>query len=130
MLAAANALISHNQNRLKKDLSPTRSGGDRPLYYRAPTPEAEAKWVTEVMGKLLENGAEYVKPGGILVYSTCTIEDNENRKQIADFLAKHREWKQSLFPHPRTGERIKELQLLPQRDGVDGFYLTVLRKDT
>lgn len=62
VLAAANALISHNQNRLKKDLSPTRSGGDRPLYYRAPTPEAEAKWVTEVIGKLLENGEE---PGSI-----------------------------------------------------------------
>ena len=100
---------------------------------------AEARWTKTEKGlkefpplqrKLLENAAAYVKAGGTLVYSTCTLEENENRKQIADFLAKHREWKQSLFPHPRTGERIKELQLLPQRDGVDGFYLTVLRKDS
>lgn len=99
---------------------------------------AEARWTKTEKGlqdfpplqrKLLENGAEYVKPGGILVYSTCTIEDNENRKQIADFLAQHKEWKQCAFPHPRTGEPVNELQLLPQRDGTDGFYITVLQKE-
>ena len=98
---------------------------------------AEARWTKTEAGlkefpplqqKILENGAAYVKPGGVLVYSTCTIEEEENQKQVARFLARHKEWEQPGFSHPRTGETVKELQLLPQRDHVDGFYLTLLRK--
>jgi len=44
-------------------------------------------------------------------------------------LQNHREWKQSGFIHPRSKEVVKELQLYPQRDGVDGFYLTLLQKE-
>ena len=99
---------------------------------------AEARWTKTEEGlgefpalqrSILENAASYVKPGGLLVYSTCTIEKEENSKQIEDFLLRHREWKQNGFAHPRTGETVKELQLYPQRDRVDGFYLTVLQKD-
>lgn len=100
---------------------------------------AEARWTKTEKGlrefpalqqAILDNASRYVKPGGVLVYSTCTMEDNENGKLIADFLQHRREWKQSAFSHPRTKETVKELQLYPQRDGVDGFYLTVLKKDT
>lgn len=100
---------------------------------------AEARWnKTEkdlqefppLQYKILENASRYVKPGGILVYSTCTLEDQENRKQTERFLQVHRDWKQPGFPHPRTREVVKELQLYPQRDGVDGFYITVLQKRT
>ena len=79
--------------------------------------------------RILENAASYVKPGGLLVYSTYTIEKEENSKQMEDFLLRHREWKQNGFAHPRTGEIVNELQLYPQRDRVDGFYITVLQKD-
>jgi len=98
---------------------------------------AEARWTKSEAGlkefpplqrAILENGARYVKPGGILVYSTCTVEEEENRKQIERFLSEHKEWTQVGFNHPRTGETVKELQLLPQRDGIDGFYLTALQK--
>ena len=98
---------------------------------------AEARWTKSEAGlkefpplqrTILKNGARYVKPGGILVYSTCTLEEEENGKQVERFLLQHKEWTQIGFKHPRTGETVKELQLLPQRDGVDGFYLTVLRK--
>jgi len=100
---------------------------------------AEARWnKTEkdlqefppLQYKILENASRYVKPGGILVYSTCTLEDQENRKQTERFLQAHGDWKQPGFPHPRTREVVKELQLYPQRDGVDGFYITVLQKRT
>ena len=99
---------------------------------------AEARWTKTETGlrefpalqqKILDNASRYVKPGGVLVYSTCTIEDRENRILIETFLQNHREWKQTGFAHPRTKKTVKELQLYPQRDGVDGFYLTVLQKD-
>ena len=64
VLTAANTLISHNTQRLEKDLLPTLSGGDKPLYYRAPTPEAEAHWVTEKIRERLEAGDD---PGSIAV---------------------------------------------------------------
>ena len=99
---------------------------------------AEARWTKTEIGlrdfpalqqKILDNASRYVKPGGVLVYSTCTIEDRENRFLIEAFLQNHWEWKQTGFAHPRTKKTVKELQLYPQRDGVDGFYLTLLQKD-
>ncbi len=99
---------------------------------------AEARWTKTEKGlqdfpalqyTILENACRYVKPGGVLVYSTCTMEENENGKLIERFLKSHKEWKQTGFPHPRTKQSVKELQLYPQRDGVDGFYLTVLQKE-
>lgn len=99
---------------------------------------AEARWTKRekdlrefpvLQQRILENASRYVKTGGFLVYSTCTLEENENGKQIDNFLQNHREWKQAGFVHPRSKEMVKELQLYPQRDGVDGFYLTLLQKE-
>lgn len=91
------------------------------------TPESLASFPA-LQKAILDNGARYVKPGGFLLYSTCTIEPAENQLQIADFLKRHPDWQLAGFPHPRTGERVKELQLYPQRDGIDGFYLALLQK--
>lgn len=77
---------------------------------------------------ILENAVQYVKQGGRLVYSTCTIEQAENHYLIEEFLAKHEEWRRRPFAHPLTGEQVEELQLLPQIDHVDGFYICVLEK--
>lgn len=99
---------------------------------------AEARWTKRekdlrefpvLQQRILENASRYVKTGGFLVYSTCTLEENENGKQIENFLQNHREWKQAGFVHPRSKEMVKELQLYPQRDGVDGFYLTLLQRE-
>ncbi|MBQ3365731.1 MAG: 16S rRNA (cytosine(967)-C(5))-methyltransferase RsmB [Acidaminococcaceae bacterium] len=99
---------------------------------------AEARWTKKekdlrefpaLQQRILENAGRYVKTGGVLVYSTCTLEESENGKQIETFLQNNREWKQAGFVHPRSGEVVKELQLYPQRDGVDGFYLTLLKKE-
>ena len=64
VLTAANALIAHNRNRLEKDLLPTRSGGAKPLFHHAKTPEAEAAWVTEQLRARLEAGDD---PGGMAI---------------------------------------------------------------
>ena len=78
---------------------------------------------------ILTNAARYVKPGGTLVYSTCTIEQAENHYLVAEFLAAHPEWHYAGFIHPLTGEAVEELQLLPQVDGIDGFYICKLERN-
>ena len=78
--------------------------------------------------KILDNAAEYVADGGLLVYSTCTIEQSENHYLVEEFLSKHPDWERCSFTHPQSGEVVAELQLLPQVDGVDGFYICALRK--
>ena len=73
-------------------------------------------------------GASYVKVGGRLLYSTCTLERDENTRVAADFLQKHPDFKAVEFSHPLTGEKITELQLLPQKDNIDGFYLALFER--
>ena len=77
---------------------------------------------------ILNNAARYVKEGGRLVYSTCTIEQAENHYLIEEFLTQNSRWQRVPLTHPLTGEVEEELQLLPQREGVDGFYICVLER--
>ena len=77
---------------------------------------------------ILKNAAQYVKDGGTMVYSTCTIEQSENHYLVEEFLTQHPEWQRVEFTHPLTGEQVQELQLLPQNDGIDGFYICKLMK--
>ena len=77
---------------------------------------------------ILEQAAKYVKDGGRMVYSTCTIEQSENHYLVEEFFTKHPEWQRVPFVHPRTGEEVTELQLLPQVDEIDGFYICVLER--
>lgn len=98
---------------------------------------AEARWTKKPQGldefpplqkAILRNAARYVRPGGYLLYSTCTLETAENQAQIEAFLAEFPAWERAEFSHPRTGSRVSELQLYPQRDGTDGFYLALLHR--
>lgn len=96
---------------------------------------AEARWTKSpkdleefppLQRRILDCATRYVKEGGWLLYSTCTMEDRENALLVKGFLQDHPEWEQAEFTHPITGKPVRELQLYPQRDGVDGFYLTLL----
>ncbi|WP_293659714.1 16S rRNA (cytosine(967)-C(5))-methyltransferase RsmB [uncultured Phascolarctobacterium sp.] len=98
---------------------------------------AEARWTKNKLDlktfpplqrDILRNAASYVKPGGRLVYSTCTLEQAENHYIPAEFLENNPNWKYAGFVHPLTGETVDELQLLPQRDGTDGFYICALAR--
>lgn len=64
--------------------------------------------------EILHAASAYVKPGGILVYSTCTINPAENERQIHRFLEKHREFS------------LTEMQQLLPEWGNDGFYICKL----
>ena len=69
-----------------------------------------------------------MKSGGRLLYSTCTLERDENSRVRTAFLESHPEFRSKAFLHPVTGERVEELQILPWRDGIDGFYLALFEK--
>lgn len=67
--------------------------------------------------QILRAAASYVKAGGTLVYSTCTINPTENEKQIAEFLRENRDFKE-----------LEQKQLLPD-GGTDGFFICKMRKE-
>jgi 16S rRNA (cytosine967-C5)-methyltransferase len=85
---------------------------------------------------LLKTGANVVRPGGRLIYMTCSILAAENRDRIDEFLtmdgadfeliAPGKDWRRV------TGQELDpvgaDLQLTPVRHGTDGFYLAILRR--
>ena len=96
--------------------------------------EEGLKELTELQSALLNTVCQYVRPGGVLVYSTCSILPEENELQIAGFLKQHPEFEPDDMPRSipvkyRDHQKIG-LQLLGHRDGVEGFYLCrMIRKD-
>ncbi len=80
-----------------------------------------------VQAAILENASSYVRPGGTLIYSTCTILPEEN-EQVADgFLAEHSDFSRDNFTLP-NGERMSQLTLWPQRHDTDGFYICRMKR--
>jgi 16S rRNA (cytosine967-C5)-methyltransferase len=77
-----------------------------------------------IQAAILDNAAAYVKPGGTLVYSTCTILPEENEQVTDVFLAEHSEFSREsvTLPEP-VGETDGQVTLWPQRHGTDGFYI-------
>ncbi len=88
--------------------------------------------LTALQRKLLETVCRYVRPGGVLVYSTCSVLKAENEDQVRAFLEKHPEFKAEPLPESIPEKFRKHeglgLQLLPHRDGVEGFYLCRMRR--
>ncbi len=78
---------------------------------------------------ILASAARCVKPGGVVVYSTCTTEPEENDEVVRAFLANNPDFvladAGALLPVPRAG---KTVQLWPHADGVDGFFIARLER--
>ncbi|TFE31844.1 16S rRNA (cytosine(967)-C(5))-methyltransferase RsmB [Cohnella luojiensis] len=97
--------------------------------------------LSHLQSRLLSKVQSLVKPGGVLVYSTCTIAAEENEDTISRFLAEHPEysldakWPEEVLAPLRDAGKLPEgfsgmLQLLPHMFGSDGFFIARLRKQS
>jgi len=91
---------------------------------------SELKELPELQLAILENQAAYVKRGGVLLYSTCTVLKAENEDVVNAFLAKHEDFYveplelPEVFPKNETGM----LTLIPGEYDTDGFFICRLRR--
>ena len=79
---------------------------------------------------ILNNVSRYVRPGGTLVYATCTLLEAENEAVADAFLAGHPEFAPEAFtlPGPQGAAENGRCTLWPQRLGTDGFFLARFRR--
>ncbi|WP_251316925.1 16S rRNA (cytosine(967)-C(5))-methyltransferase RsmB [Flintibacter muris] len=98
------------------------------IRYKDPSPLAGLPGVQRA---ILDNAARYVKPGGALVYSTCTLLRRENEDVVRGFLSDHPEYRTEAFRLPEhVGDGgVGMLTLWPHRQGTDGFFISKLRKE-
>lgn len=91
--------------------------------------EAEIARLPEIQCDILRTAAQYVAPGGVLVYSTCTILPCENEEVIQEFLKEYPAFSREAITLPcPNGENAGEITLLPHRNETDGFYICKLRR--
>lgn len=135
-------LVRENAARLKIESIETRVGDLRALTSELPIADLvlldapclgtgtlrrrpDAKWnktpqqlaeLVALQRELLEAAGALVKPGGVLVYSTCSLEPEENENQIAWWLERHPAW------------QVQMRSTLPHRDGCDGMFAARLTK--
>ena len=82
----------------------------------------------EIQYGILSASADYLKVGGYLVYSTCTVLPEENRENVIRFLSEHQNFEAVDFT---VGGRESEggmLSLSPDTDGTDGFFIAKMRR--
>ena len=78
----------------------------------------DIRGLSRLQRALIERAADYVCPGGVLVYSTCTLEPEENERVVEDFLSDHSDFR---ITHPH-------LQLLPHQTGNDGVFAVRMKR--
>lgn len=101
----------------------------------------DARWRAEDAGlealaalqaNILDSAARLVKPGGRLVYATCSLLPQENEAQVEAFLAGHPEFR--VVPLAETAPQVTDsahpdhLSLTPARHGTDGFFAAVMAR--
>lgn len=91
--------------------------------------EEDLKGLRAVQEAILKNCARYVKAGGRLYYSTCSILDEENDGVVSAFLSAHGEFERFEIDSPLPHERTEfGLQFLPDTAFGAGFYVCAMRK--
>ncbi|MDR1247292.1 MAG: 16S rRNA (cytosine(967)-C(5))-methyltransferase RsmB [Clostridiales Family XIII bacterium] len=78
----------------------------------------ELETISKKQAEILDVSSNYVKPGGFLIYATCSISKQENQVVIARFLKKHKDFK-----------RVDMLELMPHVDKTDGFFVCKMQRN-
>lgn len=101
----------------------------------AKKPEIRYKDMTEcaplpkIQLDILENVSKYLKVGGVLVYSTCTVLPAENEENIKNFLAAHGNFSLTPFSVGGLDAESGMITLLPHVHGTDGFFIARLTRN-
>jgi 16S rRNA (cytosine967-C5)-methyltransferase len=93
--------------------------------------ESEFAGLADLQLRILESGAAVVRPGGRLVYATCSSETEENEAVVSAFLERRREFRPRRLRLPAAPELINEagdLRTLPFRDGLEAFFAASVEK--
>lgn len=96
------------------------------------TPESVQE-LAVLQGELITHTSTFVKPGGVLVYATCTLHPLENERVIQQFLDRHPNWQiypptlDSTYSALTTSEGW--IKVWPHRQQMDGFFMVCLRKE-
>lgn len=93
--------------------------------------EEELEDITSIQKKILENASKYVKIGGTLVYSTCTVQDMENINIITSFIEENNNFE--LTPIDTVNVDLDNqdkgyLKIYPNIHGIDGFFIAKLKR--
>jgi 16S rRNA (cytosine967-C5)-methyltransferase len=95
------------------------------------TPE-HVREMTAIQAEILAAGAAALRPGGVLVYSTCTVSPRENEQQIELFLDENSDFElddlthdQTIHTHPRAS---KLMLTMPHRERTAGFFVARMRR--
>ncbi|HWQ97609.1 MAG TPA: 16S rRNA (cytosine(967)-C(5))-methyltransferase RsmB [Clostridia bacterium] len=99
--------------------------GDKPDIRYSKT-DADITALVEIQKDILSSCARYIKPGGVLVYATCTISRRENEAQIDAFLRAYKEFELEEIPISLVNGG--QIQLLPHVHKTDGFYIARMRR--
>ena len=97
------------------------------IRYKDPKP---LEGLPRVQKAILDNVCRYVRPGGVLLYATCTLLERENEDVVQAFLDKHKDFTLERFQVPGDFEGAREgmVTCWPHRHGTDGFFFAKLRR--
>ena len=92
---------------------------------------AQTEQLPQLQLQILKTQASYVKPGGILMYSTCTLLRRENEDVVNAFLAQHPDFHPEPLPLPEVFPKNESgmLTLIPGEYDTDGFFICRLRRN-
>ncbi|MCL7746415.1 16S rRNA (cytosine(967)-C(5))-methyltransferase RsmB [Halalkalibacter alkaliphilus] len=96
--------------------------------------ETDIKAIKNIQQDILQAVAPFVKQGGTLIYSTCTVDKDENEKSVANFLAEHPDFQldktlKDRLPEKALGRYVEGMvTILPQDFQTDGFFIASLIK--
>jgi 16S rRNA (cytosine967-C5)-methyltransferase len=96
--------------------------------------EEDIEDLVKIQKNILNNASKYVKPGGLIIYSTCTIEENENMNTIEEFLNKNKDFTLSpfdqliSFDENMSSSKEGYIQMFPNIHGTDGFFISRIKK--